>query len=338
MIKKGAARMEYIIGCDAHKRYSQFSVYERESEKFRQVRVEHEPGAIRAFLSGYPRGTPVALESIGNWYWIVDEIEAAECKPLMAHAAKAKVMMGHVNKTDKLDARGLVTLMRNGTLPTVWIAPGEIRDERELIRTRMAMCKIRVSVKNRLHATLAKYNLSLGTDSDIFGEKWSEDLKRIIQGLPPETLKCFRQELDLLEELQKHIDSLEKRMQELISLTPQMLLLKTVPGIGDILSIVIASEIGDMERFRSAEGFASYAGVVPTVKSSGGKTRYGHLPAQSNHYLKWAFIEAGNVVARWRNHPKWRNKHVTQLYERIRARKDHAVAVGAVARHLAEAT
>jgi transposase len=336
--RKGAAGMNYIIGCDAHKHFSQFAVYEEESKTCKQIRVEHEAGAIYEFLERYPAGTPVALESIGNWYWIVDEIEEASCVPLMAHAAKAKVMMGHVNKTDKLDARGLVTLVQNGTLPTVWIAPGEIRDERELIRTRMALCKIRVGLKNRLHATLAKYNLALGTDSDIFGEKWNKDLQLIIQGLPSETLKCVQQELKLLDDLQRQIDVLEKRMRELIPLTQQMRLLKTLPGIGDVLSIIIALEIGSIERFDRAEALASYSGTVPTVKSSGGKTRYGHLPAQSNHYLKWAFIEAGNVVARWRNHPKWRTKHVTLLYERTRQRKDHAVAVGAVARHLAEAT
>jgi hypothetical protein len=64
--------------------------------------------------------------------------------------------MGNVYKTDKLDARGLATLLGNGTLPTVWIAPAEIRDERELPRTRMELCKIRVSIKNRIHATFGQ--------------------------------------------------------------------------------------------------------------------------------------------------------------------------------------
>ena len=72
-----------------------------------------------------------------DWYWIVDEIEAARCVPHLAHAAKAKAMMGHVHKTDKLDADGLGILLHNGTLPSVWIPPGELRDERELLRTRM---------------------------------------------------------------------------------------------------------------------------------------------------------------------------------------------------------
>jgi len=107
----------------------------------------------------------VALESVGNWYWIVDEIEAAGCLPLMAHAAKAKVMMGNVNKTEKLDAKGLATLLHLGSLPTVWLPPHEIRDERELHRTRMALSKQRTALMNRVHSTLAKYALSLDSCS-----------------------------------------------------------------------------------------------------------------------------------------------------------------------------
>jgi hypothetical protein len=49
------------------------------------------------------------------------QIEDAGCVPLLAHAAKAKVMMGNINKTDKLDAQGLATLLHLGSLPTVWL-------------------------------------------------------------------------------------------------------------------------------------------------------------------------------------------------------------------------
>lgn len=324
--------MNYIIGCDAHKHYSQFAVYEGGSLRGKQVRVEHERGAIREFLSEFPEGTPVALESIGNWYWIVDEMEQAGCQPLLAHPAKAKAMMGNVNKTDKLDARGLATLLRNGTLPTVWIAPSEVRDERELPRTRMALCKLRV------HATLAKYNLSLPTESDIFAPKWSNQLNQVIKQLPTETQTCLQQELELLEKVQAQIHAMEERMKERISLTPDMQLLKTIPGVGDILAIVIGTEIGLIERFSRAEQLASYAGTVPAVKSSGGKVRYGHTPKESNHYLKWAFVEAANGPAQYSKKPHWQHRHVTHLYERVKLRKGHSVAVGAVARHLAEAT
>jgi transposase len=330
--------MNYIIGCDAHQPYSQVAIAEGDQTGCKQVRVEHERGAIRDFLSEFPEGTPVALESIGNWYWIVEEIEQAGCKALLTHPGKAKAMMGNVNKTDKLDARGLTMLLRNGTLPTVWIAPSDVRDGRELPRTRMALCKIRVALKNRIHATLAKYNLSLPTESDIFAPKWSSQLNQVIQQVPTETKTCLQQELELLEKVQEQIHAMEERMKERISLTPNMQLLKTIPGVGDILAIVIGTEIGLIERFSRAEQLASYAGTVPAVKSSGGKVRYGHTPKESNHYLKWAFIEAANAPAQYGKKPHWQHRHVTHVYQQVKQRKGHSVAVGAVARHLAEAT
>ena len=90
-------------------------------------------------------------------------------------------------------------------------------------------------------------------------------------------------------------------------------------------------------RLIRAEQLASYAGTVPTVKSSGGKVRYGHTCKESNHYLKWACVEAANAPAQYRMHPRWQHRHLTHLYERVSLRKGHSVAVGAVARHLAEA-
>ena len=57
---------------------------------------------------------------MGNWYWIVEEIERAGCIPRLVFASKAKLMLGAVNRTDKLDARGargLNKLLQAGTLP-----------------------------------------------------------------------------------------------------------------------------------------------------------------------------------------------------------------------------
>jgi len=91
-------RSHYMVGCDAHKHFSLISVLDARGNLIQRSRVNYEPGAIRAFLSQSPPGTPLA--TVGNWYWIVDEIEEAGCLPLLAHAAKAKSMMVHVHKTD----------------------------------------------------------------------------------------------------------------------------------------------------------------------------------------------------------------------------------------------
>jgi transposase len=325
------------IGCDAHKRYSQFEVQDQHGHVHGQTRVNHQRGAIQEYLSGFPEGTPVALESVGNWYWIADEIEAAGCLPLLTHAAKAKVMMGHVNKTDKLDAAGLATLLRNGTLPAVWLPPGSVRDERELPRTRMALSGMRTAIKNRIHATLAKYALSPTGVTDLFSKKGCIWLEGALKALPSNTSKCVKQELELLDSFNSQIQALESRMRQQIQTTANMQLLKTLPGVGDILATVIEREIGSIDRFQLAEQLAGYSGTTPKVHASGGKIHYGPMRQEANHYLKWAFIEAGNVIAL--NHAKtsWQRKHVSQLYERIRKRKGHSVAIGAVARHLSEA-
>jgi transposase len=228
-------------------------------------------------------------------------------------------------------------LLHNGTLPLVWIPPGDLRDERELPRTRMAFSKVRTMLKNRIHSTLAKYALSLDTDSDIFAPKWRPALSHLLQQLPPETRRCVDQQLQLLDLLQAHIQRLEKRILERVRLTPTMRLLSSIPGPAEVLSIVIDRELGSVERFPSPKNLAGYSGLVPKLQASGGKVHYGRMIKQCNHYLKWAFIEAANVVIMKRHHPNWRHKYVVQLYERIARRKGHSVGVGATARYLAEA-
>jgi len=335
---------DYRIGCDAHKHYSHFAVLDQDGRLLTQHRVEHQPGAIQAFLENLPQGTPVALESVGNWYWIADEIEAAGCLPLLTHAAKAKLLMGNVNKTDKLDAKALAKLLHLDSLPTVWLPPREIRDQRELHRTRtpsrcsfgMALSKLRTALKNRIHATLAKYGISTSEHSDIFTGAGSTWLQSALSRLPPETGRCAGQELEALDALRDQIALLERRIRERVTLTPSIQLLKTLPGVADILAIVIEREIGSIDRFDTSGQFTSYAGLVPTVHASGGKTRFGHMRKPSNQYLKWAFIEAANVVVRHRHHPAWKTKYVCRIYDQVSRRKGHAVAVGAVARHLAE--
>jgi len=327
-----------IIALDAHKRYSQVCVQKKDGRLLCEKRINHSKGQIGQFLSRWTAGSPVALETVGNWYWIVDEIEQADMKPKLVHAHKAKLMLGSVNKTDKLDARGLNKLQRAGTLPCVWIPPGGIRDQRELPRTRMVFANLRTRLKNRIHSVFDKYGLHTDFDgiSDIFGRRGREQMALTIKQLPAETrytVRCLLRELDMVEQ---QIRRIEKRMKKVFSKTEQVKRLMTLPGIGFILAVTIANEIGDISRFATPQRLASYAGTVPRVHSSGGHTRYGKLRNDVNHYLKWAYSEAGNSTAV--NHKRFPFRHTSKLYKRIREKKGHAKAVGAVGRHLAEAS
>jgi transposase len=327
--------MEYIA-FDAHKRYTLASVERADGHRLREERIPHERGRLRQFLARCERGSPVAVETMGSWYWIVDEIEAAGCVPRLVHARKAKLMMGMINKTDTLDARGLNRLQRTGTLPTVWIPPGELRDQRDLPRTRMVLVRQRTQLKNRIHATLAKYALPSDEVSDRFGARGVALLRQHLEALPPHTAFATGQLLEQVEGLDRQVRAFEQRMRGGFQPTPAIERLRTLPGVGLILAVVIALEVGDVTRFPDAERLASYAGTTPRVRASGGKTRYGALRPDVNRYLKWAFVEAANVTNLHRS--RYPVRHVSRLYERIARRKGHPKAIGAVARHLAEAT
>jgi transposase len=327
-----------IIAFDSHKRYTWARIEDEDGNNVQECRIEHRRGNIAGFLLQQEGGSAVALETIGNWYWIVDEIERAGMRPVLVHAGKAKLMMGCINKTDKLDAKGLNMLQRVGRLPKVWIPPGDIRDKRELPRVRMVFGNARTKLKNRIHSVLDKYGLQDEFEdiSDIFGVKGIQRLNRVIEQLPEQTYYTTVLLLDHLEQTQQKINRIEERMKELFEETPQSMLVKTLPGVGFILAVVIIQEVGDIGRFSGAECFASYCGTTPRVHASGGKVRYGRLRPDTNHYLKWAFSEAGNSVAL--NSRRLPDRHVSQLYNRIRHRRNHGKAIGAVARHLAEAT
>jgi transposase len=328
--------MDEYIALDSHVHYSLLEREDRRTGRVRQERVEHRPGAICASLEGCRPGTAVAVEATGNWYWIVEEIEQAGLVPRLVHPRKAKLMMGMINKTDKLDVHGLNRLQRNGTLPTVWIPPAPLRDLRELTRGRLVLVQQRTRLKNRVTSTLRKHGRGVLGATDPWGQRGRQEMERNVATLPPETAWVTRVLVEQLDLLDRHIRAQETRLKALVEVTPSMERLMTLPGVGVILAATIALEVGRIDRFATAERLASYAGTTPRVHSSGDKTRYGRLRSDVNRYLKWAFVEAGNSVAV--NHRRCPQRHVSHLYTRLRQRKGHAKAIGAVARHLAEAT
>jgi len=198
-------------------------------------------------------------------------------------------MMGHVNKTDKLDANGLATLLRIGSLPTVWLPPAALRDQRGLPRTRMALCAMRTSLKNRMRSMLAKYALSPEDGAKLFSRRGRAWLDSSLSRLPQKTRHCLSQQLKLHDSLVSQITALEDSIRSQVTLTPSIQLLKSLSGVGDMLAIVIEREVGDIARFPCAPQFSSYCGTTHRISCSGGKTHYDKMRCESNHYLKWSF-------------------------------------------------
>jgi transposase len=326
--------MEQFIGCDAHKRFSVFVCVNEKGHAGEASRVPHDRDGYREFLARLPARSAIAVEASGHYGWVVDEIERAGHRPKLCNPYEAKRRMAMTKKTDKLDAKGLAILLRNGTLPEVWIPPGELRDQRELLRLRIFLVRLRTRVKNRIHAALGRYNVQI-PGADLFGAGARLQLAERLPELPLHSREAIEQELATLDFLTLQIDSAEERLEAIMKVSAEADLLKTLPCVGRILSMVMMLEIGRVDRFPTAAHLASYAGLVPRVHSSGGYTRMGQVCGNVNRNLKWAFVEAGNLIV---VNQRWlAGAHVVRLYQRIRRIKNHQKAVVAVARHLAEA-
>jgi len=278
--------------------------------------------------------------------WMVGRLEEAGLVPHLADPHKTKQRMAGSTRTDATDAAGLATLLASGALPHVWMAPAGIRDLRGLVRTRLALRQHQSSFKNRIHGVLNQYGLKNSVEeecdvdvNDWFTVKAQAHLMRAIEKLPSASQEAMRQQWGMIREMENRIRSLERAMEARMGKLGWLRNLQTLPGVGKILGPTIGVEIGDVRRFPSAQHLARYAGLVPQVQSSGGKTWRGPVGKDSNHYLKWAFVEAANVIVAQQARMEKKHPHVVGLYRRVKATtKIAGKAKVAVARHLAEAS
>ena len=109
---------------------------------------------------------------------------------------------------------------------------------------------------------------------------------------------------------------------------PELTLLRTIPGIGPILSAVIGSEIGMIERFRSAKALANDTGLVSSFYDCGDVKVPGPITRQGSRWLRWALVTAANVAIQYHN-------PFARRYHRLRRGKKPNVAKVAIAHSLA---
>jgi transposase len=231
-------------------------------------------------------------------------------------------------KTDKIDARVLAELCRRD-LVAIWLPTPENRGERERSRWRLHMVRHRVSLKNRIHATLLTFGHQCPT-SDLFGVEGRRRLAEM--NLPEPWLGTLKASLRLIDQLEAEIDSCERELRALGAEHAYIPNLMTVPGIGWVLAYTIASEIGDIGRFASSKKLCGYTGLRPRVSQSGGKDRRGALAENAPNYLRWALVEAATNAAR---HPAFHD-HYEATKKRLGKQRGSKVARVEVARRLTE--
>lgn len=328
--------MKKYIGCDAHRKYCVFVVVDEQGRKSAPLRCSTKKEEFRACLEQLPAGADVGVEALGSWYWLVDEIELSGRHPRLAHPTETKKRMPGKAKTDVRDAGGIGILMRNGVLPEVWIPSAELRDLRGLLRSRLSLRRHQSAFKNRIHAALARYGVRQDAESDLFARRAKALLTDYIGQLPQHTQAATLEEWRFVDELEQRVRRLEKLLEKALRQDATLELLRSLPGVGKILGATLALEIGDVSRFANPDRLSSYAGLTPLVRASGGKTWLGPTSKRSNHYLRWAFVEAANCVVAQKK--RLAHTYAVSFYQARRETKEHAKAAVALAHHLAEAS
>jgi transposase len=270
----------------------------------------------------------VVVESTYNWYWLVDGLMAAGHNVKLANTVAMKRYDGLKHSDDETDAAHLAHLLRLGILPTGYIHPPTERALRDLARKRIQL------VRDRTRHVLAVQNILArqtgGCVSSNAIKRWTaQDV--VALGLAADVGLAVQSNVAVIATLNLEIGRIEARLLEGAKLRPDYARLKSIPGIGEVLAIVIMLETGDVNRFAQVGNFASYARCVDSARYSNGKKKGEGNSKNGNAYLVWAFIEAANFARRF-------NEEARRFFDRKKVRTNAVVATKALAHKLARAS
>ena len=282
-----------------------------------------EDGLARLALKLGPE-VRACVEMMSGAIWVKDRLESAGWSVEVAHARKVRDIAPLACKTDKVDARVLAELCRRDLVPVVWVAPLEDRAIRERLRRRAHLVKLRTSHQNRIFGLLTQFGLKIS-----FARLHQPDVLELLErrGVPIPWRDSISEHRSQIDELQRRISPIDSELRPIARSDPRAQLLQTIPGIGPLISLTFAAEIGDFSRFSSPSKLVGYAGLAPRISQSGERASTGRLSKAGSRTLRWAAVEAANQA--WRPSNPFHDH-----YRRLEARHGKNPAKSAVARKL----
>ncbi len=306
------------------------------------------PEAIAAYfkaLEPYCFNQPhtAIVESTYNWYWMADGFESRGWNLRLADPST--VSRANIKYADDYtDAAYLVECLRTGSLRTTWVMPKDDRAIRDLARYRMTLVEDRARLKTII-VNMITNHLSIKLTSDKLIREIDKSVETAIESPSEEVAQqvlatYFDHRLvrikvgSLLNRIRFLATEIGQLDQELLSLLKPNLYsksLQTIKGCGFVTSMIIALEIGEIERFNTHKDFVSYCRLAPTSKLSNGKSKGVGNAKNGNAYLSWAFTELANLVVRFNPEAK---RYYDRLFNRSRLR---VKAIRSVAAKMARA-
>lgn len=317
----------FSLGIDLHKEFAYWTLVNGEREILWSGKVpttENDTVKALASLPVPAEECRAAIEPVAQWGWYSEVLESQGVGVALASPLHVGLIAKNKLKHDKIDSKILAELLQTGYLPEAYLAPRETRELRELVRTHISLVRMQTQVKNRLHGVIAKHGLRHGK-GDLFGKGGLRWLKK--QELRP----VYRIEADallrVLAGVQDELKGIDAAILARAKRDPDTVILETIPGIGYLTALLIKAEVGRFDRFPHPGRLASYAGLVSSSHSSGGKVRLGPITKAGSKTLRWAMIEAAQRV-----NPSWGK--LWKFYENIQLKKGNKTARVALARKI----
>ena len=208
-----------------------------------------------------------------------------------------KAIHGGQAKNDKSDAHKITVLLRGGMFPQAYVYPSEMRATRDLLRRRWPLARKRAELLAHIHHTNSQYNLP------EMGKRLANKANRedVADHFPdPSVRKTIEVEVALIDPYEQLLGEVELSLTRSAKTDDGQTFarLPSVPGIGQILALVLRYEMHDIRRFPRGQDFVSYCRLVKGVKESSGKRLGTSGKKIGNVHLRWAFAEAAVLFIR----------------------------------------
>jgi transposase len=266
-----------------------------------------------------------------RWYWLADLCLEEKIPFVLGHALYMKAIHGGKAKTDKSDAHKIAVLLRGGMIPQADVYPKGMRETRDLLRRRTFLVRKRAEALVHLTNTNSQYNLPPFPKKLAYAAN-REELNLPARFADPSVKKNVELDLALIDTYDTHIRAVELYLTRTAKVDdPQTYArLRSVPGIGPVLALVLLYEIHDIRRFPEVGQFLSYARLVRCAHESAGKKQGTGGNKIGNAHLKGAFSEATCLLLR-------ESEQAKRWLARREKKHGKARALGALAARLGRA-
>jgi transposase len=236
-------------------------------------------------------------------FWIHDELRHLGIDCIVTNPADVPTSdKERRHKTDRVDAGKLARHHRSKELRGIYVPERCRLEDRTLVRTRARFVRKQTRCKHQIKSLLHFYGCTF--PDELVERHWSGAYIRWLETVAmerssgTESLQALLKELLFLRELITRLTRQIRALSHQELYARRVQLLCTIPGISIITAMTLLTELVTIDRFRTLDELASYAGLVPGERSSGEEEHHTGISPRRNAAMRHMLIESAWVAAR----------------------------------------